>query len=128
MSNLEELIEMRNEAIKQQEWCLETIEKYIKENSITYYNDYINKSLSTDAKEHTLFDIAVTFNDEKDYIKHLSVSNELLRWAKEITDGKIDPNLLFKSTIFSPIYKFLTFFVASIKYFVYKCLSFSHKS
>ena len=96
MPNSEELIAMRNEAIKQQEWCLETIEKYIKENSITYYNDYINKSLSTDAKAHTLFDIAVTFNDVKDYIKHLSVSNELLRWAKEITDGKINPNLLFK--------------------------------
>ena len=36
MPNLEELIAMRNEAIKQQEQYLEEIEKYIKEFSITY--------------------------------------------------------------------------------------------
>ena len=35
MSNLEELIKIRNESIKQQEQYLEMIEKYIKEFSIT---------------------------------------------------------------------------------------------
>ena len=65
MSNLEELIKIRNESIKQQEQCLEVIEKYIKEFSITYYQEYINKNLSIDAKKHPMSDLTIAFDDEK---------------------------------------------------------------
>ena len=97
MPNLEELIAIRNESIKQQDQYLEEIEKYIKEFSITYYQEYINKNLSKNAKTDPMSDLAITFTDEKmissQYYNHGSA---FFDWAMKVTDNNINHRVLWK--------------------------------
>ncbi len=97
MSNLEELIKIRNESIKQQEQYLEEIEKFIKEFSTTYYQEYINKNLSVDANKRPMSDLAIAFDNEKiirsdSYIQGKAFFN----WARQLTDSNINRDVLCK--------------------------------
>ena len=97
MPNLEELIKIREEAIKKQEQVLEVIEKYIKEFSITYYQEYINKNLSIDAKKHPMSDLTIAFDDEKIIRGDSFIQGKaFFNWARELTDNNIDNDVLFE--------------------------------
>ena len=95
MSNLEELIKIRNESIKQQEQYLEMIENAIKEYSITYYQEYINKILSIDAEIQPLSDLSIEFTDENRVTCQIyNHGKEFFNWAKKVTDNNINLGIL----------------------------------
>lgn len=62
MSNLEELIRIRNESIKKQEEALEMIENAIKEYSTTFYNEYLNKMLKNDASSLSKSELTINLS------------------------------------------------------------------
>lgn len=88
MSNLEELIGIRNESIKIQEEALEMIENAIKENSVAYYNK-LNKILDEQATKNPTTDLAVPFGDNVSISSYPSVEyHEFISWCKKVTNNK----------------------------------------
>ncbi len=96
MSNLEELIRIRNESIKKQEEALEMIENAIKEYSTTFYNEYLNKMLKNDASSLSKSELTIDFSD-KSKVKDISYGGgqEFFKWwCQNITNNNIIEKVL----------------------------------
>lgn len=96
MSNLEELIGIRNESIEIQEEALEMIENAIKENSVAYYNA-LNEILKKQATNNPTTDLAVPFGDNVSISSYPSVEySQFISWCKKVTNNKIIEKVISK--------------------------------
>lgn len=93
MSNLEELIKIREEAIKKQETVLEIIENKIKECSQLYYAEFINKVILLEAENNILSDIDFSFSDERKVFTD-DYYGTFPQWCERVSNTTISSKIL----------------------------------
>ena len=93
MSNLEELIKIREETIKKQEQVLEIIENKIKECSQLYYAEFINKVILLEAENNILSDIDFSFSDEKKVFSD-DYYGAFPQWCERVSNTTIPSRIL----------------------------------
>ena len=93
MPNLEELIKIREEAIKKQEQVLEIIENKIKECSQLYYAEFINKVILLKAENSILSDLYFSFSDEKKVFSD-DYNGTFPQWCERVSNTTIPSKIL----------------------------------